>query len=245
MSQFTETLNLESTSSWDKFYLARFGVDFDRDEHTELETIIDPKWYDPGTEKTKDFAKRIPSCIELLMEGYFRIIEASESISEEDLRKARDDETVQEKLDANPLKFMLLKLTDLLETDSGESQERERKKYKKAPTIPSSETSALPSTSETPSTPQFDQPRLPSSFETPADSNKRKASDPASESSYGKKSTDTTPHKLDHPEAMVQSLQNHFVAAIIDLWWGKVDISWARGRRMFLTYIEYSPPILY
>jgi hypothetical protein len=65
MSQYTETLNLKSASAWDKFYLARLGVDFDRNEHAELRTlIVDPKWYDPGTEKTKNFAKRIPSCIE-------------------------------------------------------------------------------------------------------------------------------------------------------------------------------------
>jgi hypothetical protein len=62
MSQFTETLDLESASAWDKFYLTRLGVDFDRNQHTELNTlIVDPKCYDPGTEDTEDFAKRIPS----------------------------------------------------------------------------------------------------------------------------------------------------------------------------------------
>lgn len=172
------------------------------------------------------------------MEGYFRIIEGSKSVLEEDLMKARDDWTVRVKLDANPLKSVLLKLTDLLETDSGESQERERKKYKTIPSGPSSETAVLPPTSERPSTPQFNQPRFPSSFETPTDSNKRKASD-TSDTSFGTKSTETTPKKLDHPEAKVQSLQNHFVEAIIqNLWWSQVDIPWTRGRRMFLTYSE-------
>jgi hypothetical protein len=237
MSQFTETLNLESASAWDKFYLTRLGVDFERNEHTELKTlIVDPKWYKPGTEKTKDFAKRIPSYIELLIEGYFRIIEASESILEEDLRKARYDETVQEKLDANPLKSVLLKLMDLLETDSEESQERERKKFKTTSSVSSSEPDPVisQSTNERPSTPQFNQSRLPSSFKTP-DIHKRKVSD----TSFGTKSTETTPHKLDRPEARVQSLQDHFVEAIIEnIWWGQVPIFWAQGRRMFLTYCE-------
>ena len=65
MSKFSETLNLESASAWDKFYLARLGVDFDRNEHTELKTlIVDPNWYDPGTEKTDNFAERISSYVD-------------------------------------------------------------------------------------------------------------------------------------------------------------------------------------
>lgn len=241
MSQFSETVDLESASAWDKFYLARLGVEFDRNQHTELKTlIVDSKWYDPGTETTTmDFAKRIPSYVPLLMEGYFRIIEASKSISEEDLRNARRDQGVQVKLDANPLKLVLLNLVDLLETNSEESYERERKKVKTTTYIPSSELypAVSESTSERPVTPQFSQPRLPSSFETP-DTSKRKTS----ETSFGTKSTETTPHKLDHPEAKVQSLQDKFVTTIItDLWWGQVNIPWAQGRHLFLTYTEYFP----
>ena len=41
MSRFSETLDLESTSAWDKFYLTRLGVKFDRTEYTPLETLID------------------------------------------------------------------------------------------------------------------------------------------------------------------------------------------------------------
>jgi hypothetical protein len=244
MSQYTETLNLESASAWDKFYLARFGVDFNRNEHTELKTlIVDPKWYDPGTEETKDFAKRIPTprvLSGLLMEGYSRIVKASESISEKDLRKARDDETVKEKLEENPLVSVLSNLADLLETDSEESQKRERKKFKiTPPSVLSSEPSLEPSPPTSQSTsersPQLNQPRFPISYATP--DKKRKASD----RSFDTESTETTPRKLDHPEARVQSLQDDFVKTLIRyLWRGEVNISWARGRRMFLTYNEYS-----
>jgi hypothetical protein len=172
------------------------------------------------------------------MEGYSRIIEASKSISEEDLRKARDDETVKVQLDANPLMPVLLNLLDLLETDSEESRERERKKLKTRPSVPSSEPDPAisQSSSERPLTPQFSQPRFPSSYETP--DNKRKVSD----KSFEAESTETTPHKLDHPEAKVQSLQDEFEKTFIrHIWWGEVDVSWAQGRRMFLTYSEYSP----
>jgi hypothetical protein len=65
MSQYTETLNFESASAWDKFYLARLGVDFYRNKYTELKTlIVDPRWYDPRTEPTDDFAERNPSCVD-------------------------------------------------------------------------------------------------------------------------------------------------------------------------------------
>jgi hypothetical protein len=219
------------------------GVDFDRNEHTELKTlIIDPKWYDPGTEKTKDFAERIPSHIKFLIEEYSWIIEASQSISEEDLRRARDNDTVQEKLDVNPLVSVLSNLVDLLETNSKESQEREKKMFKITPSIPSSELdpATSESSSERPFILQSSQPRFPSSFKTP--DSKRKVSD----TSFDAKSTETTPRKLDHPEAKVQSLQDEFVKMLIrHLWWRQVDIFWAQGRRMVLTYTEYFPLHLY
>ena len=51
MSEFSETLDLKSASSWNKFSLALCGVEFDRTTYTELRTLIkDPRWYDPTTE---------------------------------------------------------------------------------------------------------------------------------------------------------------------------------------------------
>lgn len=62
MSRFSETLDLESASAWDKFYLARLGVRFDRSEYTPLDTLVtDPKWYNPETEPTRNFVERM-SC---------------------------------------------------------------------------------------------------------------------------------------------------------------------------------------
>lgn len=60
MSRFTETLNLEWASAWNKFYLARMGVEFERMERTSLDTLItDPKYYDPATEATRNFKERM------------------------------------------------------------------------------------------------------------------------------------------------------------------------------------------
>ena len=130
-----------------------------------------------------------------------------------ELQRAWDDDYVIAKIKKNPLKHVLLSLVKLLETDSEESQVREKEKFKELSQQSQSQSSA--------------------SFETP--DHKRKISD----TSFGTRSTDTTPTKLDQPEAKVQSLQNKFVDVIItELWAGKIHIPWAEGRRMFLTYEE-------
>ena len=62
-------------------------------------------------------------------------------------------------------------------------------------------------------------------------------------SSFGTRSTDTTPNKLVHAEPKVQALQNKFVECILnELWTSQIDLSWVKGRRMSLVYSEYPPP---
>ena len=63
MSKFAETIDLlKSASAWDKFSLARFGVDFKRTEHTALTTLItDHRYYDPRTETRGGFVRRCSS----------------------------------------------------------------------------------------------------------------------------------------------------------------------------------------
>ena len=47
---------LASASSWSKFTLPRFCVDFQRTTFTPLEVLImDSMWYDPETEISEDF----------------------------------------------------------------------------------------------------------------------------------------------------------------------------------------------
>lgn len=169
------------------------------------------------------------------------MLKASQDITEHDLRSARHDLDVKAKLDENPLQYLFLNLVDLLEADSEECQERERKKAKSVPRQQVVVSGPPPLEQyllfdERPTTPQNSQPRVPTSFEGTLD-NKRKVSD----TSFGTRSTETTPTKLDHPEAKVQSLQDRFVSTIIaKVWWGQVDITWAQGRRLFLTYTEFS-----
>ena len=128
----------------------------------------------------------------------------------------------------------MLGLVDMLEADSEESQSLEREKRAfssqaiyESTLIPASESST---TFISTSAPHFHS----SSYRTP--DKKRKAS----QSSFEVHSTETTPNKLIQPEAKVQALQNSFVKNIINhLWFGEINIQWARGRRMFLTYTEF------
>lgn len=58
------------------------------------------------------------------------------------------------------------------------------------------------------------------------------------DSSFVSSSTDTMPQKLEQAEAYVQEIQNTFVRTMWKLLWeGDVPISWARGRKMWLTYL--------
>lgn len=156
------------------------------------------------------------------MVGYDALIAASEGISEEDVRAARWNSAVREKLDGNPLEYIIFSLVNLLETDSEESRQREKKKLKYTVSLPNTPESSEHSyaIAERPSTPEFGQPRFPSSVSMDLRDTKRKVSD----SSFGTKSTENTPTKLVHPEAKVQSLQDIFLSTIIKkLWWGQIE----------------------
>lgn len=145
----------------------------------------------------------------------------------------RTDEAVEAKHYQNPLRNFMLSLVNLLETDSQEAHERDVEKRKQATTIRASDEPISDSTTQ-PTTPPYSRTRVPNSFETP--DNKRKIS----ETSFGTRTTESTPNKLVHAEAKVQSLQNTFVQTIInELWFGKIVIPWAQGRHMFLTYAEF------
>jgi hypothetical protein len=61
MTKYKEEIQLgelASASSWGKFTLPRFCVDFKRTTYTPLTVLItDPMWYDPHTEESEDFEK--------------------------------------------------------------------------------------------------------------------------------------------------------------------------------------------
>ena len=165
--------------------------------------------------------------------GYHKILNASLEISEDDLRNARGNYDLKKKLYNNPLQDLFLGLVDMSELESDESQSLDRDKS----TIPSLITyetkSALPTDGPELTTPSRPETQASSSDTTPA--KKR----PISQTSFDAHSTEGTPNKLAQPEAKVQALQNTFVRNIINqLWLGDIPITWARGRKMFLTYTE-------
>ena len=172
------------------------------------------------------------------MLGYTTIIESSQAVTEDDLRRYRGDKRVRSKFNNNVLQDVFLCLVKLLETDSEESQSLQKDKAARGPIV----VYAPPSTPPPASVHSFSsplpyaQPRLPQSFET-VNHNKRKLRD----TSFGNKSTETTPTKLKQPEPNVQFLQDTFINRLLNkLWDGQVSIPWARGRFMFLTYSEYA-----
>src|SRR5215510_9015761 len=82
MRKYRENIDVKSASNWDRFSLTRFHVDFQRKAHTALNTLIKgSKWYDPETEPTPDFLRRmthahitdfrIPRCSPRVT-GYYR-----------------------------------------------------------------------------------------------------------------------------------------------------------------------------
>jgi hypothetical protein len=169
--------------------------------------------------------------------GYEKILNASLEISEDDLRSARGNYRLKEKLYMNPLQDLMLGLVDMLEAESEESQSLEREKSAVPALVTYEATSTVASDGTGfSSTPARAQSQPPSSYTTPA--KKR----PISQTSFEAHSTETTPNKLVQPEAKVQALQNTFVRNIINqLWLGDIPIPWARGRTMLLTYTECSP----
>ena len=165
----------------------------------------------------------------LLTLGYSDIVNASLDVTEEELQRLRGDIKLEQKLYKNPLRDLMLSLVDMLETDSEESQHLEKEKHTTSPVVLYNLIEPADA-NPPPSTPQMQPAEFPL-----APTNKRKISN----TSFGTRSTETTPTKLLQPEAKVQSLQNTFVKIIINsLWLGKVDIPWVKGRHMFLTYTE-------
>ena len=171
----------------------------------------------------------------LLTLGYSDIINASLDVTEEELQRLRGDTKLERKLYKSPLRDLILSLVDMLETDSEESQHLEKEKHTTSPVVLYNLIEPADA-NPPPSTPQMQPAEFPL-----APTNKRKISN----TSFGTRSTETTPTKLLQPEAKVQSLQNTFVKIIINtLWLGKVDVPWVKGRHMFLTYTE-SPHVLH
>jgi hypothetical protein len=142
----------------------------------------------------------------------------------------RSDET-EEKLTGNTLRRTLRGLGRMLNQRSPEAVARETTKLQEAkklkgtlkidPINPSKRGMVEPSL-----------PRQPSTL--PSTPQKRNTSD----TSFGTRSTETTPTKLVKPETDVQHLQNDMVADVLDSLYGRdyIKVDWPRGRKLNLCY---------
>src|SRR5438552_38545 len=143
-----------------------------------------------------------------LIIGYDALVKASMRITEEILHQWDGaDATFQILWGEGSLKYLIPTLSSVLTTESQESNVLETTKNKQEPksvslafSQPVSEQSTSSERTEHPSTPSEIQPRFPqSSYQTPV--NQRTTSG----SSFGTKSTETTPNKLVHAEPKVQA----------------------------------------
>ena len=180
------------------------------------------------------------------------VLEASNSLSFEELRRLHNDEKVKRKVAKNVLRDLFLTLVGTMVTESKESMDRMSELRTKpitikTPPLPPVDkvvaSDSLPSDARQPDDTQIlppplqtsDRPRFPTSF-TPT--KKRNISD-TTDSTMPSNSTETTPKKMYHPETKVQSLQNKFMESLINIiWMGEVVVPWAQGRKLFLSYDE-------
>ena len=162
------------------------------------------------------------------------LINASMEVTEEILRSYDTDESIRDRYFLNPIEYLVPSLVNMLATDSKESQALEAKKNKRIPILVHNPLHASTATCGRPRTPTESLPRFPqSSYQTPVQQRT------ISGASFGTHSTETTPNKLIHAEAKVQSLQNDFVKCVLStLWSSRIQLSWVSGRKMYLVYEE-------
>jgi len=179
------------------------------------------------------------------------VLEGSKQVTNEELKRWYEDETVIQNWRKNPLGDFMTVLAGALETESN-SAERRRKEKERA--------SKRPTLSEPPSEQtqhEFDiaptgmtgiiPPHIASSSSSmsrstpdPLPAQHKRTASAATTASYGASSTESPPQSIDKPEPHVQELQNVFVRLIMKaIWGGGVPIPWAQGRKMWLDYTPY------
>ena len=129
-SKYSETMLVGGPSGWDKFTLKLFSVNFDVNKYTPLKTVIkDEKWWDEFKSDTGEYgakshkyAKRTFPSRSDVDPGLRELIEASNSLSSEEVKTLRDNDELREELDGHILQDIFLHLSKLVITDSQESQ---------------------------------------------------------------------------------------------------------------------------
>jgi hypothetical protein len=159
-----------------------------------------------------------------------------EAIIHVTLEDLQSDEAV-DKVIGNPLKHTFVVLIDMLIQRSQEAIDREAERNKakreaKTARKPTKDETSIGDDVQSTSDP-------PSSSTMPCTPHKRHIS----ETSFGSRSTETTPTKMESPEKNVQYLQDTLVREVIDAVFGPpyVHVKWPRGRtKLRLAYDPFS-----
>jgi hypothetical protein len=189
------------------------------------------------------------SFVKALRVGYNEIIRASEDARGVDFSRRQQEVTLRVR--GNPLSSVFLSLKKFLVSSSAEAidlshaKTRSRTPSPKKRTkisnqaideeyisheVPLAQTITVPSSISPPMTPRGTSPPT-----TPL--GKKRVS---SGESYGFVSTETTPNKINHPESLIQALQNRLIETLIEhVWRGAVNVLWAQNRYMYLDYRPY------
>ena len=165
--------------------------------------------------------------------------DAALQISQHDLQSHGSDE-FSKKVYNNPLKRTFRILSTILIKRSHEEMIREamrKRQVREAKAAKEIQSAAIEATVSSEGIYPVSGPRQPSTL--PATPQNRNVSD----SSFGKRSTETTPTKLIKPESSIQNLQNTFVQDVLDALYDSdfIRMPWARGRKnLRLIYEPYA-----
>lgn len=164
------------------------------------------------------------------------MIAASNHITYDDLLAIRSDE-VESKLIDNSLMRTLENLGRIMNQRSLESATREAAKLQEAREAKIARKSVIQGSSKQITVSKDDAPdsslrRYPVTL--PSTPQKRNISD----TSFGTRSTESTPTKLVKPETDIQQLQNDLVGDVLEALYDKVHVkvTWVRGRKLNLCY---------
>jgi hypothetical protein len=173
---------------------------------------------------------------------YNRILEASEAARETGFSVEKKD--LVRKFLLNPLlpvfslfaDFYISTSAEALDLSRSETRLRSASPKKKAKVSNSHEYGEMTSPDDLSSIHTSPEIALEDSSPTTPPPNKRVFSG----ESYGQQSTETTLQKMNHAEPLTQALQNALIGILLtQVWFGEVQIPWARNRKMYLDYRPY------
>jgi hypothetical protein len=164
----------------------------------------------------------------------------------------RYDEETRERIYKNPLRDSFQVLRTIVVQQSKEAQARESKRRKEVNRmkVKAAKEAELAKEAKPAKKPRdlygnqlgLSRTSAPSAPPTPVTPVKRKASD----SSYGKHSTESTPKRFKAAEVEIQNLQNHLVHDVLNALYHdfEVPVPWARNREMKLMYQAFVHPCI-